>query len=51
MTDSSSTNRKSDIRKKYDETSLSGTLVSVLIIAVFMLISWFSVFLLFLERN
>lgn len=33
------------------ETSLKGTFTSVLIIAVFMLVSWFSVFILFLERN
>ncbi|MGH2318044.1 cytochrome c oxidase subunit 2A [Planococcus sp. SE5232] len=51
MKNTASTNKNHKGRKKYDETSLSGTFVSVMIIAVFMILSWFSVFLLFLERN
>lgn len=51
MKDMSSTNKNNKDRRKYEETSLIGTFVSVLIIAVFMLLSWFGVFLLFLERN
>lgn len=51
MKGTASANKNNNGRKQYDETSLSGTFVSVMIIAVFMLLSWFSVFLLFLERN
>lgn len=42
---------KNKDREDAQETSLRGTFTSVLIIAVFMLVSWFSVFFLFLERN
>lgn len=51
MKGSASANKKKNSRKKYDVSSLSGTFFSVMIIAVFMLISWFSIFILFLERN
>lgn len=50
MTDASP-NKKESGRTHSQETSLKGTFVSVLIIGVFMLVSWFSIFLLFLERN
>ncbi|RNF41193.1 cytochrome c oxidase subunit 2A [Planococcus salinus] len=51
MKDSSSEGKKKEEQLTSQEASLKGTFVSVLIIAAFMLISWFSVFLLFLERN
>lgn len=51
MKDASAGNKERKTHPGSEETSLKGTFVSVLIIAVFMLVSWFSVFLLFLERN
>ncbi|WP_422124382.1 cytochrome c oxidase subunit 2A [Planococcus sp. X10-3] len=51
MDNASSGNKKEKGRPHSQEASLKGTFVSVLIIAAFMLVSWFSVFLLFLERN
>lgn len=51
MKDATAGNKKRNNRPNSEETSLRGTFVSVLIIALFMLISWFSVFILFLERN
>ncbi|HSJ37013.1 MAG TPA: cytochrome c oxidase subunit 2A [Planococcus sp. (in: firmicutes)] len=51
MKDASAANKKGKDRPDSQETSLKGTFVSVLIIGVIMLVSWFGVFLLFLERN
>jgi hypothetical protein len=43
-----STNMKS---KTEETTSLKGTLVAVFILGIFILISWVSVFYLFISRN
>lgn len=51
---STSKEKKSDTnqRLKTDEqTSLKGTLASVFILGIFILISWVSVFYLFINRN
>lgn len=51
MTNASAENNQKKNRKGLPETSLKGTFTSVLIIGLFMLLSWFGVFILFLERN
>lgn len=51
MTNASTENNGKKKRNGLPENSLKGTFTSVLIIAVFMLLSWFGVFILFLERN
>lgn len=51
MTNASAENNPKNKRKGLPETSLKGTFTSVLIIGLFMLLSWFGVFILFLERN
>ena len=51
MKDASAANKKGKSSPDSQESSLKGTFVSVLIIGVIMLVSWFSVFLLFMERN
>lgn len=51
MKDASTANKKGKNSPESQEYSLKGTFTSVLIIGVIMLVSWFSVFLLFLERN
>ncbi|SDN66433.1 cytochrome c oxidase subunit 2A [Alkalicoccus daliensis] len=51
MKENSYADRKKETKPDPEETSLKGTFVSVLIIAAFMLLSWASVFWIFLERN
>lgn len=51
MNDNSAGQKNGRKQSDSQESSLKGTFVSVLIIGGFMLVSWFSVFVLFLERN
>lgn len=39
------------MRDPYDKTSLRGTLVSVMFLGMFIILTWISIFMLFISRN
>lgn len=46
----STMNKKKNPEQQHEEHNLKGTLISVLLLGLFIIIAWFSVFYIFIDR-